>query len=1631
MSDPYDDALAEPEAGEPVEIDPYDAALLEPAEMDPYDAALAEPELPWPLSDPFIQMAVVAPWEQMPTKEHVASKLPTPMQLLEKQGPPRHPVDDPIWAAVGAPKQEAATPQGHSQAQLDAAQRRVDSLIGSVQAQNLMRALGHKGIRQMSPTELEFEEAPIAKSRDVRMGQITGHQVETDVIPGTQIARQKPSVALDFVDTTDGLRINLGDIYEGYGYFIAKVLPIVGESVQLMAKHGTRAGAVKGLLSQSYGTQGWKGDVSTVYTDLILNALPDPAQKLLPKDRHASPEEAVKAAIEAEVIRHHGKQVFLKYLKEGASALPAGSEAAKEIAEQAARFGTPISAGKLTLMLKEAEAYPDTEARMRLALAPLHRMAEGRGAEARAISMLSEVMDRGTLPEKPMTPAEKERQEEAAKSKLLPDIYKTTVNTWRNVEHVFTGIGMIAYNVPKYVFSGLPIDDKVATTQDMGEHLVEYFTHRYGMLLKGNVGGFLEEGLLFALFDLALPFQVTRGMVQGAEVRALKKAAKLAGADSLLVERIVWTADDASLLEQAKKLSAEIRQERKRLNKQERIVSDSEKGRVVWGDYISDYEAMLKEFNELINRIHRRQDLKTSRGRITPDRRTEYDVANKQRKQALKEGKESLAENIAERMRIIEAESELALTQRLHELELGKTVTLERLEAGRGQFAKIDAESRAAKSAVQQVETHLEKTIKMRDDIALSLRPQRFMAPHAKVAHHPEAKILAEKAAILGTVADKLLATQKWLMPWGGMGSGIIGGAMGGPVGAGLGFASGGLVGLNALKNRLLRENSKLAKFLDKRGLRTKVAKDLDVRSITTLRHWFKDPDRLLPETVQIAMREAEGAQSAAIFALSDSLRALPKELWPEMRQFLHFEHEAVVKHFNWLEDSRGNITYQLKPEYAGNTVLEASVVHANKYAGPIASVIRRFATKNALEVGVFEHGEPILGRLWVKNMYNYDNPHGAINAIQDTVVGDSFRESILRKRGIPIEAREIPLGQIIPENIINKAKNPEARKLMRDRNASGPGGWGMTTDLVEELFVGVMQTIHDVNLLKSYKMMAADPIVASRIARPGWVKFPESTVPGLSVKKYGHLAGKWVNPDYAYFIKMQNVFAEKATGFWGKTLQHWKAGKTIFSPATHATNFLSNGLVLSMMADISPVNPLNWRFYAKAAKEFVAKGSSDLYREWIINGGKGRRGASQRSELVAEAESIAAQLHLGSMGQGKNFMMESLNNWRLTSQGVERIGNVHIGKRFYSKMGLIYQAGDDFYRFALYLKLRNKGVPPVEAALRGRKAFADYENLSGMFQVVKNSNFGIPFISFDARMAPQVAKWMRTSPLKGILLAQSFDFISQMNMAHAGVNLEQVRAYMRNLPWYQQQGYIPWVQFSGERLRPGSQIGGIGMLKYIPGARFVPLIDEMRKYGQGGPDEIVDPGVFDWLRRATLGNNPVMTSYAVAAFGYHPFYKKKLEGFGKDKLDYLAQLWIPNFPLIPWSWGDKRIQAAKEKRARLGRDDSESEFQAGLASWIGIRDIDYTMQEMLMTAADERDRRDIANLRGALSRQKRELISDIDAARRRRDEAGMLKLQQGARFRFADIIERMAEIMRKQMTERNIKSLKAFYEVH
>lgn len=1183
-----------------------------------------------------------------------------------------------------------------------------------------------------------------------------------------------------------------------------------------------------------------------------------------------------------------------------------------------------------------------------------------------------------------------------------PDILKALGSDLKTAQTLPKAVAQLGVAAAWTLFGPDPLAERFERIKGAAKAVLEYIPETAKKLADDPVGYIEKHGFISAGLDIALPFTAVRSAAARIAAKKMRYALVEAGDRIPFELRKLLDGDDVSLLEGLRQFSLKHKEAKKALATQEaefaygatRVARPTEylAGEASEIRSLVEQRKRVRAEMERIERDFTRPEAPYSKSipALDPQVEKAWDLAHK----AGIPGYEQTA-----RIRAFEE----AAAKKYSHLEL-EAIRLKKEIQGHGGWAKLKLKERA------------------RDVLA-----EREAAKELLVLAQEHATRMRRAKILMSRELSDIIHSERW---WGAVRDvAEKGGRLVNP-------AWGPFEMLNMTKNKLISGEGTL--------LGAEKA---------YLRHLFRDPYNAIPQFVHADFREAQMLVDDVAFAMRDMLIKIPEQHRPTVRELSYFEHESVTRNFNRAVDPEtGIVRYSLKEGVKATDALRQKLSLAQKYSEPLALQIRRKVTDLGLEADAFEFAEAIMKRAWMPQVYKQGGPDALFEAVHHQVVGSALMQSKLRRKGIPIEARETPLGTPISKSIIDRA--PEEVKVrihgtdkfetyhprqdMRGRNNRGEGGYGMSTDFADNLLTAVPDAVRDFANMRMFKRWSKDPRVHSEVMRPGWKEAPkgprgEAKWPGLT----GH-----VNPDVYYYLTKTEEYAHWHKTWMGRLIGNWKAFKTIDSPSTHGTNILGNGLGLAPAAGISPLNPRNAMHYLPSVRALL-KGPDDLlYKQWVLDGGRGLRGVAGRADdLSRTAEKATAKMAKGWFGAHKNFLIEVRKDI-LTGKFISSGKGAARGYRTLQRhAGAMYQSEDAVFRIALYHKEllsrggRVTGKPSAAgaaAAQRGLEAFAHYENMAGFFNLVRSSWAGFvapPFMAFDVKAFPQVVKFAREKPHLAIMYDTLSEYLTHQNMAISGGDMSAHDELVRGLPWYQESTSVPWNAinpYARLTARGGIQFWDVG--KYSAGVRFFPLVDELRRWniGEGHAN-----GFSNWWRRVFQGGNPVLTSYELFVHNYSPFFNKA-DLTGDEVRRMLLEQWLPNFPLLPYSYSWNRIEAAKANIARSGREGPETTWQSRKATWLGIKNLDFTVTELIANGAkkSKRLRRILTDIRKIdFSVQKEIKAFRVTLAGKGivKSEAVVAEMQK--RFapyhlKAAVAMDEVTAIMKEEMEDRDIESL-------
>lgn len=289
-------------------------------------------------------------------------------------------------------------------------------------------------------------------------------------------------------------------------------------------------------------------------------------------------------------------------------------------------------------------------------------------------------------------------------------------------------------------------------------------------------------------------------------------------------------------------------------------------------------------------------------------------------------------------------------------------------------------------------------------------------------------------------------------------------------------------------------------------------------------------------------------------------------------------------------------------------------------------------------------------------------------------------------------------------------------------------------------------------------------------------VKF-EGMEPGLSPKKYGDLAGRYISEDLWFELRnAENVALESSNAF-NKTLSMVKFGKTALSPVTTARNIVSSALLFAPMAGISLLNPKNWVYFWDALKDMTRQTKSAAYHaenaagigagslvstemalkvlddmhsgfighatgpirgfmqgaaelmtgtRKMLSPSEWRAIRSEKANLakLAKADAVGGQrgwdaerFKVGADGKRVMVMPSAMKTMK---QGVSKITDA-TRQAFLANPGAFYSSQDVLFKRALARKLIAEGMSADAAYARAAAAFVNYADIPGFVNLVRN----------------------------------------------------------------------------------------------------------------------------------------------------------------------------------------------------------------------------------------------------------------------------------------------------------------------
>ncbi len=474
---------------------------------------------------------------------------------------------------------------------------------------------------------------------------------------------------------------------------------------------------------------------------------------------------------------------------------------------------------------------------------------------------------------------------------------------------------------------------------------------------------------------------------------------------------------------------------------------------------------------------------------------------------------------------------------------------------------------------------------------------------------------------------------------------------------------------------------------------------------------------------------------------------------------------------------------------------------------------------------------------------------------------------------------------------------------------------------------------------------------------KPGtWVQVPDSKVPGTKVLKYGKLAGKYIpGPIWNEIRQVANGQFRPFGDTYAKVLSLWKTAKTALSPAVHMNNVMAN-VVMADWHDVTAGHLSKAMNILLSGSERKGEGilgragnmaaragrmDGDVARE-ILNRYRDSGGdiGSWATQEIAndQLEPLLAALEKeleatdGQSQQAQIGVMAALQHllqlrFPQAWEAFKPSKPVKMAGREAKAMIDLYQAEDDVFRLAAWLRAKEQGDTDLNAGRAARESFLDYQINAPWVQAMRNSAF--PFISFTYRAVPKLLETIGKNPHKVLKLMAVLGALNALGVMMAGGDDDEDERLRKLLP-DEKSGKIwgvvpklirmPWnddnkqpVYLDIRRFIPAGDVVDMGQ-----GQSAIPMFPGLMP---GGPMVILGELV---LNKSSFTGKPITLETDTAT-------EKATKVF-----DHLYKAFMPNLIGVPGTYATTGVSdAMKGKTDVFGREQSVAQ---AMASSFGVK---------------------------------------------------------------------------------------------
>jgi hypothetical protein len=328
----------------------------------------------------------------------------------------------------------------------------------------------------------------------------------------------------------------------------------------------------------------------------------------------------------------------------------------------------------------------------------------------------------------------------------------------------------------------------------------------------------------------------------------------------------------------------------------------------------------------------------------------------------------------------------------------------------------------------------------------------------------------------------------------------------------------------------------------------------------------------------------------------------------------------------------------------------------------------------------------------------------------------------------------------------------------------------------------------------------------------------------------FGPLAGMWIQKSIHSELKNNFKEIDEYRKAWNKIFATWKAGKTVWNPATTTRNIGSNFALSHILGEVNWAKPSNWKMLSDSIIEY-----RDVKRGLIPQD-------QYAKEIIEDTTIYASDFATAEIGKDGGDHITKLIKMLGEKSPHEGMGQLlmkysDVGPWFYGMMEVSMKS-------VVYKNARqNLGLSKEAAEKLAHQALFDYSKIPPAIRFARN--WYSPFITFSYKALPRLAKQAVRKPWKMI------PYLGLMYLMEEGVQMmfgeddEEREAQKRILPDYISRDSLPHVMESHVRMPFRTPDGRD---KYLDLSFFFPW---------GSATDMAE-GALSWMPSVIAPNNPV-----------------------------------------------------------------------------------------------------------------------------------------------------------------------------